>query len=150
PMDERLVALWSRGRALWACLAGATATVRVDPAVRYQTVEGWGTSLAWWGHVVGGWPDATRNAIADLVFSSTSGLGLNVVRYNVGGAIIPRTDTCVRVAMCPASNKGQVQPFALIAQRRKLFNLRAVNICQPLESDDALPFVSVHHGASSG
>src|ERR671932_2020522 len=38
----------------------------------------------------------------------------------------------------------------LLAQRRKLCNLRAVNICQPLESDDALPFVSVHHSASSG
>ena len=38
----------------------------------------------------------------------------------------------------------------LIAQRRKHFNLRAVNICPPLQTDDALPFVSVHHGASSG
>src|SRR4051812_18388973 len=38
----------------------------------------------------------------------------------------------------------------LIAQRRKLCNRRAINICQPLESDDALPFVSVHHSASSG
>src|ERR671931_618453 len=91
-MDEQLATLWSRVRALLARLAGATgatATVRVDPAARYQTVEGWGTSLAWWGHVVGGWPDATRNAIADLVFSSTSGLGLNVVRYNVGGGDHP-------------------------------------------------------------
>ena len=39
-MDEQLATLWSRVRARWACLAGATATVRVDPAVRYQTVEG--------------------------------------------------------------------------------------------------------------
>jgi len=88
-MDEQLATLWSRVRARWACLAGATATVRVDPAVRYQIVEGWGTALAWWGHVVGGWRDATRNAIADLVFSSTSGLGFNVVRYNVGGGDHP-------------------------------------------------------------
>jgi O-glycosyl hydrolase len=54
--------------------------VRIDPATRYQTVEGWGTSLAWWGHVVGSWPDETRNAIADLVFSPSAGLGLNVAR----------------------------------------------------------------------
>src|SRR5919202_3097081 len=88
-MDEQWATLSARLRALWARLAGATATLRVDPAVRYQTVEGWGTSLAWWGHVVGGWLDTPRNAIADLVFSSTSGLGLNVVRYNIGGGDHP-------------------------------------------------------------
>jgi hypothetical protein len=38
----------------------------------------------------------------------------------------------------------------LIAPRRALFNLRAIKICPPLETDDALPVVSVHHDASSG
>ncbi len=62
---------------------------RVDPSARYQTLEGWGTSLAWWGHVVGGWSDAKRNEIADLVFNPTTGLGLSVARYNVGGGDDP-------------------------------------------------------------
>ena len=62
---------------------------RVDPGARYQTVEGWGTSLAWWGHVVGGWSDATRNELADLVFNPTNGLGLTVTRYNIGGGDDP-------------------------------------------------------------
>ena len=61
----------------------------VDPAARYQTLEGWGTSLAWWGHVVGGWSDAKRNELADLVFSATNGLGLTVARYNIGGGDDP-------------------------------------------------------------
>ena len=33
----------------------ASDVVHVDPRVRYQTVEGWGTSLAWWANVIGGW-----------------------------------------------------------------------------------------------
>ena len=66
--------------------------VRVDPTVRLQTVEGWGTSLAWWANVIGGWSEATRNAIADLVFNPLGGLGLNVVRYNIGGGDDPTHD----------------------------------------------------------
>lgn len=50
--------------------------------------QGWGSSLAWWGRAVGG----TRNAdsYADLIYTikgdgGVPGLGLNIVRYNVGG-----------------------------------------------------------------
>ena len=52
------------------------------------TWQGWGSSLAWWGRAVGG----TGNAdyYADLIYTKKEtdglpGLGLNVVRYNVGG-----------------------------------------------------------------
>ncbi len=65
------------------------AVVRIDPTGAYQTVQGWGTSLAWWGAVVGGWSEPARNAIADLVFDPAAGLGLNVVRYNIGGGDDP-------------------------------------------------------------
>jgi hypothetical protein len=37
------------------------ATLSVDPSIQYQTLQGWGTSLAWWANVVGGFPDAARN-----------------------------------------------------------------------------------------
>jgi O-glycosyl hydrolase len=64
----------------------ALAAAVVNPGNIYvANFEGWGTSLAWWANVLGGWSDANRNAIADLVFSS-SGLGLNIVRYNIGGS----------------------------------------------------------------
>ena len=53
--------------------------------------EGWGTSLAWFAHATGG--DAElRDAICALLFGSSlddgsgrSGLGMNIVRYNIGG-----------------------------------------------------------------
>jgi O-glycosyl hydrolase len=64
-------------------------TVTVNPTLRYQTTEGWGTSLCWWGNVVGGWSEPNRNALIDLLFDPSSGLGLNVVRYNIGGGDAP-------------------------------------------------------------
>jgi O-glycosyl hydrolase len=64
--------------------ANADYTVVVDPNTRYQTFEGWGVSLVWWANQWGGLADARRNAIADAIFHPTSGLGFNIVRYNMG------------------------------------------------------------------
>ena len=72
--------------------AAATTTVRVDPQVQYQTIQGWGTSLAWWAEVAGNWSLANRQALATMLFSPTQGIGLNVVRYNIGG--VTPGDTC--------------------------------------------------------
>ncbi len=85
-MIDRLAA-W--GRELRAALIGQGGAARVDPTVRYQTLHGWGTSLAWWAHVVGGWSQQRHDEIADLVFSPTAGLGLTVARYNIGGGDDP-------------------------------------------------------------
>ena len=30
-------------------------TVQIDPALRYQQLEGWGSSLCWWAEQVGNW-----------------------------------------------------------------------------------------------
>jgi len=68
----------------------AAASVTVDPTVQYQTLEGWGTSLAWFAHVMGGAPDETRSTLADLLFDPNTGLGLNIVRYNIGGGENPK------------------------------------------------------------
>jgi len=69
--------------------AQADTTALVDPAVRYQTFEGWGVSLAWWAKVVGGFPDSDRNDYMEKVFDPEKGLGLNIVRYNIGGGEDP-------------------------------------------------------------
>jgi O-glycosyl hydrolase len=66
--------------------------VVLDPADRRQQFEGWGTSLCWFGNVVGGFSDDHRTAIADLLFDLQKGLGLNMVRYNVGGGDAPGHD----------------------------------------------------------
>ena len=64
-------------------------TVTVNPARRFQTLEGWGTSLCWFANVIGGWTEAKRSAVADLLFHPTNGLGFNIVRYNIGGGEAP-------------------------------------------------------------
>ena len=68
-----------------ASLADPTAyTVSITPAQQYQTIQGWGTSMAWWANTIGGWSDSQRNALADALYSPSKGIGLNVVRYNFG------------------------------------------------------------------
>jgi O-glycosyl hydrolase len=64
----------------------STVTIALHPAVeRPSTVfEGWGTALAWFADVSGGWPDAERERLADL-FYGKDGLGWTIARYNIGG-----------------------------------------------------------------
>jgi O-glycosyl hydrolase len=69
--------------------ATADYTATLHPSTQYQTLEGWGTSLCWFAHVVGAAPDSVRNNYADLIFDPNKGLGLNIVRYNIGGGENP-------------------------------------------------------------
>jgi galactan endo-1,6-beta-galactosidase len=77
---------------------GLTSQARADYTLQVQknevrgTWEGWGTSMAWWAHVVGG--KKYQDVYADLFFSEKTvpfagsqlpGLGMNILRYNVGG-----------------------------------------------------------------
>lgn len=72
--------------------SGAVGEISVNPRIHYQTLKGWGTSMCWWGNVIGSWGDKDfngngrpdREEIAELAFSSEY-LNLNIVRYNVGG-----------------------------------------------------------------
>lgn len=63
--------------------------VKIDVDTRYQTFEGWGTSLAWWAYQIGGWSSAKRDEFLELIVDPTSGLGYNVFRYNIGGGDDP-------------------------------------------------------------
>jgi O-glycosyl hydrolase len=62
--------------------------------------EGWGTSLCWWANRIGYNPTLTKQS-AELFFDSKKGLGLNIMRYNIGGGDDPthnhitRTDSDV-------------------------------------------------------
>ncbi len=52
--------------------------------------EGWGTSLCWWANRVGFSKKLTEKS-AELFFSE-NGLGLNIMRYNIGGGDDPAHD----------------------------------------------------------
>ncbi len=62
------------------------------PGTRF---EGWGTALAWFANVTGGYPDATRERLADL-FYGRDGLGWTIARYNIGGGNSPDTPRYLR------------------------------------------------------
>lgn len=69
-------------------------TVTVDASMSNQTLEGWGTSLAWFANGVGGWTNTTsQNSLMNALFSPSSGLGLNYLRYNIGGGDNPNCGT---------------------------------------------------------
>jgi hypothetical protein len=57
--------------------------------------EGWGTALAWFAEVTGGYPDATRERLADL-FYGPDGLGWTIARYNIGGGNAADTPSYLR------------------------------------------------------
>ncbi len=75
----------------------APVTVTLRPAIdRPSTVfEGWGTALAWFAHVTGGWPEADRARLADL-FYGPDGLGWTIARYNIGGGNAADTPAYLR------------------------------------------------------
>ncbi len=80
---------------LWLCsqtLFAQSESVQLDPQKTRYSWEGWGTSLAWWG--VGAGASPFEALLSDAVFTlktvsikgtDVQGLGLNIVRYNIGG-----------------------------------------------------------------
>ncbi|XP_035702640.1 endo-beta-1,6-galactanase isoform X1 [Folsomia candida] len=66
---------------------GAMAHVQgafVDPGVVFETWRGWGTSLAWFGDVLGGFDQGVQDEIINALFSPAQ-LNLNILRYTIGG-----------------------------------------------------------------
>lgn len=73
----------------------AALTIRLDPSYQHPSFEGWGTALAWFARVTGGWPDAQRKRLADDLYGA-DGLGFTVARYNIGGGDSPETTPYMR------------------------------------------------------
>ncbi len=65
---------------------GATTTVTVTPATKYQTMEGWGVSLCWWANIAGGWQ---ASSIDNISWKAAVDLNMNVFRFNIGGGENP-------------------------------------------------------------
>lgn len=55
-----------------------------------QIIDGWGTSLCWWGNIIGRWKNRNQvESINKLLFSPKDGLGINILRYNLGAGENP-------------------------------------------------------------
>ncbi|WP_326810145.1 RICIN domain-containing protein [Streptomyces scopuliridis] len=78
-----------------AASTAGTVTVRLDPSYQQPPFQGWGTALAWFANVTGGWPDAQRNRLADDLYGA-NGLGFTIARYNIGGGDSPETAPYMR------------------------------------------------------
>ncbi len=69
--------------------------VKIDPdnasPINDGNFEGWGTSLCWYGNRIGGSEKTTAEA-AKYLYNADTGLGLNIIRYNVGGGDDPSHD----------------------------------------------------------
>jgi hypothetical protein len=87
---------------LWGAegFSAETVMIRIDPEVKFQTIDGFGASDAWQCAIVGeNWPVEKRERIADLLFSrqvdvqgSPQGIGLSVWRFNVGAGTAEQGD----------------------------------------------------------
>ncbi len=67
--------------------------IDLDDKSPFGEFEGWGTSLCWWGHHLGA--DLSAEDLDTAVkarYYYDEGLGLNIVRYNIGGGDDPEHD----------------------------------------------------------
>ena len=67
-------------------------TITNNPNTRYQAMKGWGTSVAWWGNIVGGMPQAS---IDEICYRIAVEANLNFFRFKIGGGDNPN---------CPAGD----------------------------------------------
>ncbi|RKO97962.1 glycoside hydrolase, partial [Caulochytrium protostelioides] len=83
--------------------------------------EGWGTSLAWWASFAGQQNMNVQTNLLDAFFNVNSGLGFNIVRYNIGAGArqdelqyygnyraMPAWQAASNVAMDPTADIGQL------------------------------------------
>ncbi|PHE52794.1 hypothetical protein COF68_34390, partial [Bacillus toyonensis] len=43
--------------------------IKLDPSYQHAPFDGWGTALAWFANITGGWPDNIKNELADALYS---------------------------------------------------------------------------------
>ncbi|MBN9657348.1 MAG: hypothetical protein J0H49_04170 [Acidobacteria bacterium] len=63
-------------------------TIQLD--TRYQRIDNFGASDCWTMQKLASWSLASRERVADLLFSQTKGIGLSCWRFNIGGGVNPK------------------------------------------------------------
>lgn len=89
-----IACLPNTGASILLSAPASSQAVKIDVSMSNQTLEGWGTSLAWFANSVGSWTNTTnQNSLMSALFSPSSGLGLNYLRYNIPGGNDPLCGT---------------------------------------------------------
>jgi galactan endo-1,6-beta-galactosidase len=95
--------------------ARADYTTTINPATTWGTWQGWGCSLAWWAKVFG-----NQQNLANILFTTGGGtlngqalpgLGLNIVRYNLGACSSATTGGSSMVLSPNITSSRQIQGF---------------------------------------
>lgn len=87
-MKRIFITLFSALSIAGSVVAQEQVTVKIDKQQRWQTIEGWGSSLCWWAHMCGQWDEKRVDELLDLI-TSKDGLNMNIFRYNIGGGDDP-------------------------------------------------------------
>ena len=100
-MKRRLAVILLAGMVCFVCAGRAETelhlTVSPDRVSRINdgVFEGWGTSLCWWANRVG-YSETLSQLAAEAFCDPVKGLGLNILRYNIGGGDDPAHDHITR------------------------------------------------------
>lgn len=86
-------------------------TLTIDPEIKYQTFEGWGTSLCWWAVLAGKWSETNRNKLIDVIVNPDTGLGYNCFRYNIGGGDNPSHNHLSEPRAVPGFKKSETSEY---------------------------------------
>lgn len=127
--------------------------ITINPENEFQTFQGWGTSLSWWGNAIGGWQNTTKKKeILDLIFDDTIGLGMNVARYNIGGGDDP-THNHMRNGACLEGYQPSpgIWNYNADSTQRYILNeaiARGVNIVEGFSKTP--PYWMTYSGCASG
>lgn len=87
-------AMFSVGFALMflipSVMYGQAIPIEINFGQKYQTIDNFAASDCWWAHEIGNsWSKASKDSVADLLFSCTKGIGLSAWRFNLGGGPDP-------------------------------------------------------------
>jgi len=80
-----------------SCAGAETVTISPENGspVNGGVFEGWGTSLCWWANRIG-YSETLSQLAAEAFCDPVKGLGLNILRYNIGGGDDPTHDHITR------------------------------------------------------
>lgn len=121
--------------------------------------QGWGTSFCWWANRIG-YSDELAEKAAEAFYDADKGLGLNIIRYNIGGGDDPahhhikRTDSEVPGYLYKNAETGTLS-YDWTADRNQRNVLKAaVKACGPDVIVEAFsnspPYFMTYSGCSSG